>query len=143
MEGEIRGRRAGETCTELTLPRFLLFRCACAESWGVLRRKAEGVPGCGVPRFAMLLGDVMAFSWGLWVVEAGALGRAKAGDGRGWKARGLDDGALFIFGVSSPVDCVSIRARFGRVGFTASGRLNPPISSSSASVSWAVVAGDF
>src|SRR4051812_35410490 len=86
MLGEILGRSAGDTCTELTLLRFLLLRGSIC---GV--RRALGPEDPGV-------------SSGLCRAETPAVGLAKMGDGRGWKEVawaefGCSDGdtvALFV-----------------------------------------------
>lgn len=106
MLGEILGRRAGETCTELTLPLFLLPRAA---SLGVFRTEAD---------------EFRALIWGL-EVDAGAPGRAKAGEGKELKfgVAVVDS----IVGVTCPLECVSSRANCGLAGLAGSGKLKPSI----------------
>lgn len=68
MLGDILGRNAGDTCTELTLP--LLLWLPLANSFGVFRADGPEDPGA---RFGLALAD------------AAAVGLANTGEGSGWK----------------------------------------------------------
>lgn len=126
MEGEMRGRRAGDARTEEEA-RFLEVREARR---GVLRAGAT-------PCDAEL---AWASRYGLWPAEVGAeilgLGRAKEGEGRGWKPGVLLPVELSV-GVVWPSDWVSMWVRLRRALGTvsASGRVKP---STSISMWWLV-----
>jgi hypothetical protein len=68
--GEILGRRAGDARTEL----LVLFFVPREAIWGVFL-EFPFVP----------LEPFMASIWGLWLAEVETLGRAKVGEGSGWK----------------------------------------------------------